>query len=609
MSVQDLLKDIEKNKNLKIWNKQSFLDEISKTCEINKDYEILNNENDTISLNIKTFKAAENIGVDKWELSYDEDIFESNKIFGSTNYTFIIDFSKIPNDKYSMVALVQNMGNEISQIYLKNNETYNNINEIDSDLNQYIERNHRPFNDLIKTIENIIKNEESCLSAGIKDFDPSNFSHIIALMENTKLYDKKISFSDMQNRLDIFDLENFKEKEFDITKTEYFSVYFESHFEDHETLKEFLDEKNYSYEDFETILKNPKVAQDFYKSTLDSEHMFLNYLNEKGDYKLYLKVLESDEFIDHLAESAGKNTLDHRNFLTKIAKNEKLIDYIKSNNKMNKLKDLGSKLEEKVNSLNNEKLSMDNYYYSAVTTVLNSKEIDILYEIVPKIKDYKTNFNEKDYLKNSKQGNIYLSDNKILDHFDFSEEQFLVDNFLEGSKRSLNNTLDNKVNYDAFLETLNYLEDKNLLNGMLDSVKISDLTGSLSNINLNRIQSYIKNKDSNYLDATKILIHTISKKDHKIDLEKLLKQTNEDIKTYKKFNNDNGLSFDPEILKNAQRGVVELIKLLKENNALDYNAADIQLVLKNNLDFDIYSETGIAKTFEGNKKTNNLKLR
>lgn len=383
----------------KTWNKEYLFSLINKNeLKLDIDYNIISENDFELYIHIKTFKAAQAIGVKMWCLSRDSEMFDHYNIKSSKNIMFKFDFNRLYSDLSSTIAVLFDRNNIATDIYLKNDELINEksfIHEhikIKKGVSHYfpvIENQIMFFENLLKfkNLQQIFLNEK-----GIIDFTSYRILKILFLetmfpmekinKEILKPFKTNLSLYIEENKesFSIFDLFLIKQEE--------------QHFDDFYLFQNSNSNSDNAILFFEENKKNEYINSIILKFIIESENYdVLDYLINTYDIKKIIEGLEDNQQVDFIF-----NLINYENDKKSIFYySDSLFNMINIDSKNKILKKLGfSDIENKLEIIKHFNKMHNNFNNSILLNIFDNtfEENESIDYLFTNIESYDFYFNE-----------------------------------------------------------------------------------------------------------------------------------------------------------------------------------------------------------------------
>lgn len=383
----------------KTWNKEYVFSLINKNeLKIDIDYNIIFEDDSELYVHTKTFKAAKAIGVKMWCLSRDEEMFEHYNTKSSKNIMFKFDFNKLYSDLSSTIAVLFDLNNIVTEIYLKNDETIEEnsfIHEhikIKKGVSHYfpvIKNQTMFFENLLKfnNLQQIFLNEK-----GVIDFTSYRTLKILFIesifpmekinKEILKPFNSNFSTYIEENKdsFSIFDLFLIKKEE--------------QHFDDFYLFQDSNANSDNAILFFEENKKNEDINNIILKYIIRSENYeVLDYLINTYDIKKIIEELEDKQQFDFIF-----NLINYENNNKSIFYySDSFFNMININSKNKILKKIGfSDIENKLEIIKHFNKIHNNFNNSIILNIFDNtfEENESIDDLFTGIESYDFYFNE-----------------------------------------------------------------------------------------------------------------------------------------------------------------------------------------------------------------------
>ena len=484
--------------------------------KLNKDYDLSYNEDNTVILDIKTYKAAAALGSKMWCIAREERMFEFYKEKQYTDFQFLYDFNKEASEDDSMVAILNDVTNEAYEIYTKSDaEIFNNDEDENSKkLKKHVlDIKNKSFNEkdsnpasIVKKLKayqypidgNVYKTEDEL-------FNPTNQQDLTTYLEFGKL-EGTITQKDIDDNPDLF-MPVKLEKDIYTLDTEPASWILEERCEYTSDFIEFLEKDTLSDKGLRTILNSDiysglmtyhqKKAILFLSKNKDKFEILDEYLqNEKRD-----NFFEVYRYSDYLSE----------NELVKVLLNKEYIEHLKEEN-------LLDSIINKHNLDNSEVLKK-----VLLLSIEHENEIDHLDDIFPTLKNKVYDFKDFDYSKKLHMNKFIRKDSSMYKFFDFKNDGTDTDD-IKALVSTIDETLIARTMYNS-------VTSKNI------DIHLNHLE-NIEKVHEDRLE-LIKSKDDDFENKKESEVQKMSQ------LEKLLLglEQEDDEKKYRFYNKTNPFDF------------------------------------------------------------------
>ena len=601
---QQLNKEKEKNKNLKV-NIEKLNEEISKKEEeIIKNKNLINSQEINIKENInkinKLNEKIEKSNKDYSELlnkykNYISQKEESERKIneGIKNLNLSEQYKKLINlEKPELIKLILEKDKNITKLENKNYINTNKINELEK-INQInnneLQKNKLIIDNLNKKIDHLekeinnFKNEKENLERKINDLKKELQKEKI---ENERLISVEKDLEQEKNKNNILLKENTNLKNENLSQNENIiksknkiSLLQNKIKENEDKINSILNEKDLLNKNYSDLMNkyNEQLTNTQQKEKQASEA--IKNLNLTGNYiklanmskdQLISLIIEKDKYLNILENS--KKDLNDK--IEKITKEKNIIE-----NELNNLKASFSTLEKKNSIFNNENEQMKKELENNKV-----KKNNLLRELQNE-KAQKENYKkDSDELKEAqKRIKVLKNDIQKLSDENLSKEEKIM----EGQKKilSLNNKINELLkekeeiikNYNELLNKSNLQEEKIKLHenedkneqDLINNLNLSDIYKSYTNMNKAKLIAIIIEKD-NLFKKIEELKNNLEQKISNI--EKVKNELEKNLSEFEIKNNT--LSKKNEVLNG------ENISLKNENEKLDKEKSELYNMLK-----------------------------
>ena len=566
------------------WSMDLYIEKIKNANLIeNEDFVIHSNKNNKLLIEIKSFNASSVLGSKMWCITREDRMFNSYKEKEYNDYLFIYDFNKNPSDDFALVAALTNVSGNINEIYSKSDIEFSKLQDHKEQYEDYNKdiKEHYSFDltdiDILRKLNN-----HKLKYSNSYTFDSDYYSSSkTTLFDFENDDDLEFLYYNLPDLSITFSFEDLKNADF-VKQTE--TTNSDINLLNNESMLDLIDNKIYDDGSVVVQVLNENSFNRILDSDLLIETIIVNYagsflleLSKQNNFQAIEKIITNDLF---LSKTKGNhNSFNYYSSLDPVIlllTDPKLSSYFKENDKMDLLKKIVD------NSTDKPEIIADLCFFS--NDVFNN-----LKELYPHVSDYKIDFSNFNYSKQSYIDKIFTLDKNIIDRVDFSSisknlEQSVL-TFLNYNSESSHLEQTINLNIDQGLYNLQVVIDKILENDPTYTINSHYFESNLASIpfqRLNHIKSNIDKimescelneksilsssltiRDVNDYNRFKATEYLIDRSDSQIDLTKIV---SDKLTTYI----DNYRTFSNKKIEN--NGIEELIELLnKKNYTLDLN--------------------------------------